>query len=476
MTFLSNSFDPQNVGLIHFIGIGGIGMSGIAEIMHAHGYQIQGSDLNENGNVRRLRDKGMKVFVGHNADNLGAAAVVVISSAIKKNNPELIAARAKFLPIVRRAEMLGELMRNKRAIGVGGTHGKTTTTSMVATLFDAASLDPTVINGGIINAYGTNARLGSSDWMVVETDESDGSFMKLPSTITIVTNMDAEHLDYYKDFDSIKRAYTSFIEQIPFYGFAVLCIDHPEVQALAARIEDRRVITYGLSAQADVRAVNLKTDSSGAAFDVHFSSRTQEKTKIIENIRLPLIGLHNVQNCLAALAVGWQLGFEDKVLREGLASFEGVKRRFTKTGQVNDITIIDDYAHHPTEIKATLRAALQARGPSQKTIAVLQPHRYSRLHSLFEDFCTSFNDADIVIVADVYPAGEDPIEGADKNALVAGLHAHGMRNIHALEGPDALAPLIQELASSGDYVICLGAGSVSQWAYALPKQLEEIKA
>lgn len=465
-------FNPEDVGLIHFVGIGGIGMSGIAEILHARGYQVQGSDLNENGNVVRLREKNIQINIGHKAENLGLAKVVVISSAIKKDNPEVSAARKKYLPVVRRAEMLGELMRGKRAVGVGGTHGKTTTTSMVASLFDEAKLDPTVINGGIINAYGTNARLGSSDWMVVETDESDGSFTKLPSTIAIVTNMDPEHLDHYKSFEAVKKAYASFIEQIPFYGFAVLCIDHPEVQTLAARIQDRRIITYGLSRQADVRAVNLTMDSNGSRFDVHFTSRAEKDTQIITDFHLPIIGQHNVQNCLAALAVGWQLGFSEDVLRKGICKFEGVKRRFTKTGEVNGITIIDDYAHHPTEINATLKAATQAREDNKKTIAVMQPHRYSRLHDLFEDFCTCFNDADIVIVADVHGAGEQPIEGATRDALVEGLRAHGQRDVHALSAPEDLALLIKSLASSGDYVICLGAGSISGWAYALPDQLQ----
>ncbi len=468
-------FTPLNVGLIHFVGIGGIGMSGIAEILHTLGYKVQGSDLTDNANARRLRGMGLSIMIGHKAENIGNAAIVVISSAVKKDNPEVIAAREAFLPIVRRAEMLGELMRLKWAVGVGGTHGKTTTTSMIATLFDEAGLNPTVINGGIINTYGTNARLGSGDWMVVETDESDGSFTKLPATICIVTNMDPEHLDHYKTFDAVRRAYDTFVENIPFYGFAVLCIDHPEVQAMVARIKDRKIITYGLSPQADVRAVNIKASPDGSTFDVHFTCRKTDQTTTLAQLFLPVIGLHNVQNVLSALAVGWQLGLTHDVMRSALSKFEGVKRRFTRTGCVKGITVVDDYAHHPIEIKATLQAALQAKGEKGRVIAVMQPHRYSRLSSLMAEFCTCFNDADCVIIADVHPAGESPIEGANKEALVEGLRAHGHREAIALPSPQALAQTVSELASEGDYVICLGAGTISAWAHALPNELEVLK-
>lgn len=471
---LSHDFNPLDVGMIHFVGIGGIGMSGIAEILHNLGYKVQGSDLSENANVRRLRDKGIPVAIGHTAENLGEAAVVVISSAVKKDNPEVVAARAALLPVVRRAEMLGELMRLKWSVGVGGTHGKTTTTSMVATLFDEAGLDPTVINGGIINAYGTNARLGTGEWMVVETDESDGSFTKLPATICIVTNMDPEHLDHYKDFDAVRKAYDTFVENIPFYGFAVLCIDHPEVQAMVARVQDRKIITYGFSPQADVRAVNIEAKPDGSRFDINLTCRKSGTTTTMKGFHLPIIGMHNVQNVLAALSVGWQLGFDEATMRRALTKFEGVKRRFTRTGTARGITIVDDYAHHPVEIAATLKAAVQAKGDKGKVIAVMQPHRYSRLSSLFTEFCTCFNDADCVLVADVYPAGEQPIEGASKEALVEGLRAHGHREAHALSDPKLLAAAVDELADEGDYVICLGAGTVSTWAHALPSQLEEI--
>ncbi|MDR3424530.1 MAG: UDP-N-acetylmuramate--L-alanine ligase [Alphaproteobacteria bacterium] len=467
-------FSPQSIGTIHFVGIGGIGMSGIAEILHNLGYKVQGSDQNDNANVKRLRDKGIAIYIGHKAENVADANVVVISSAVKRDNVEVVAARAAFLPIVRRAEMLGELMRLKWAVAVGGTHGKTTTTSMIAGMFEAAQLDPTVINGGIINAYGTNARLGGSEWMVVESDESDGSFTKLPATVAIVTNIDPEHMDHYHTFDAVRRAYETFVTNIPFYGFAVLCVDHPEVQELVSRVQDRKIVTYGFSPQADVRAINVEAKPNGTRFDVVATDRRADRSRVIEGFFLPVIGRHNVQNSLAAISVGLQLGFADPVLRSALAKFESVKRRFTRTGVVNGITIIDDYGHHPVEIAATLKAALQAKGESGRIIAVMQPHRYSRLSSLFGDFCKTFNDADSVIVADVYAAGEQPIEGATQDALVEGLRAHGHRDVYALRDPKDLAPMIADLAQPGDYVICLGAGTISAWAYALPEELGTI--
>jgi len=468
------NFSPLAVGVIHFVGIGGIGMSGIAEILHHLGYQVQGSDLADNANVKRLREKGVAIAIGHRTENLGEAGVVVISSAVKKDNPEVIAARAAMIPVVRRAEMLGELMRLKWSVGVGGTHGKTTTTSMVATLFDEEGLDPTVINGGIINAYGTNARLGSGEWMVVETDESDGSFTKLPATITIVTNIDPEHLDHYGSFDAVRQAYTAFIENIPFYGFAVLCLDHPEVQALVAKIQDRKIVTYGFSPQADVRAINIEAKPEGSNFDVQFTDRKTGQSKKMVGFHLPVIGLHNIQNMLAALTVAWQLGFNEEAMGRAVKKFEGVKRRFTRTGTAGGITVVDDYAHHPTEIATTLKAAVQAKSEKAKIIAVVQPHRYSRLAHLFTEFCTCFNDADTVIVADVYAAGEQPIEGANKESLVTGLRAHGHREVMALASPEALASTVAGLAHSGDFVICLGAGDISRWAVALPSELEAL--
>ncbi len=470
----NRNFSPLSIGMIHFTGIGGIGMSGIAEILHNLGYSVQGSDLADNANVKRLRTLGIKVMIGHKAENLGEASVVVVSSAVKRDNPEVLAARSALLPIVRRAEMLGELMRLKWSVAVAGTHGKTTTTSLVASLFDAAGLDPTVINGGIINAYGTNARLGAGEWMVVETDESDGSFTKLPSTIAIVTNIDPEHMDHYKDFAAVRRAYDTFVQNIPFYGFAVLGVDHPEVQEMIARIEDRKIITYGFSPQADVRAIHCEAGPDGTRYDVCFTDRKTDTTQTIKGFFLPVIGQHNVQNSLAAIAVGHRLGFSEQVLRAAFAKFSGVKRRFTRTGTINGITIVDDYGHHPVEIAATLKAALQAKGGQGKIIAVMQPHRYSRLSSLFADFCKCFNDADAVIVSDVYAAGEAPIDGASRDALVEGLRAHGHRGVYELSDPKLLAAMIAEMAAPNDYVVCLGAGTITAWAHALPAELETL--
>ena len=464
---------PRNIGPVHFVGIGGIGMSGIAEILHNLGYQVQGSDLADNYNVKRLREAGVHVAIGHVAENLGEAAVIVVSSAVKADNPEVVAARARQLPIVRRAEMLGELMRLKWSVAVGGTHGKTTTTSLVAALLDAAGFDPTVSNGGIINNYGTNARLGAGDWMVVEADESDGTFTKLPATIAIVTNMDAEHLDFYGSVEAMNRAFEQFVENIPFYGFAVLCLDHPVVQAMIGRIDDRRIVTYGLSPQADVRALDIAIDPSGASYDVVISARGTTSERLIRGLRLPMMGEHNVQNSLAAIAVAHEMGADDDTIRKALAGFGGVKRRFTRTGEVDGIIVIDDYGHHPVEIAAVLRAARAAtRG---KVIAVVQPHRYTRLAQLFEEFCTCFNDADRVIVADVYAAGEAPIEGVNRDRLVEGLIGHGHRHVLALPGPADLAAMVDSLAAPGDLVVCLGAGNITQWAQALPDELARLR-
>jgi len=461
---------PFDIGAVHFVGIGGIGMSGIAEVMHNLGYQVQGSDLSENANVQRLRGMGVSVVMGHAADNLGDAKVVVISSAVQNDNPEVQAARTRLVPVVRRAEMLAELMRLKWSIAVAGTHGKTTTTSLVAALLDAANLDPTVINGGIINAYGTNARLGGGRWMVVEADESDGTFVKLPATAAVVTNIDPEHLNFFGDFDRLRAAFQAFIENIPFYGFAALCLDHPEVQAMVGRISDRRLITYGMSPQSDVRASELSFDAGGSHFHVETSERVRGGARRLDDMRLPMPGRHNVQNALATVAIAAELAIPDDVTRTALAGFSGVKRRFTKTGTVGGVTIIDDYGHHPVEIAAVLAAARQST--DGRVIAVVQPHRYTRLQDLFEDFCTCFNQADTVIVADVYAAGEEPIEGASQAALVEGLRNHGHRHAMALESPDKLAQVIAEIASDGDMVICLGAGSITQWANALPGELE----
>jgi UDP-N-acetylmuramate--alanine ligase len=463
---------PLTIGTIHFVGIGGIGMSGIAEVLKNLGYSVRGSDIADSANVKRLRNLGIPVEIGHRAENLADAAVVVISSAVKKDNPEVQAARAAFIPVVRRAEMLGELMRLRWSIAIGGTHGKTTTTSMVGALLEHAGLDPTVINGGIINAYGTNTRLGSGDWMVVEADESDGTFVKLPACIAIVTNIDAEHLDFYGTFDGVRAAFDHFVQNIPFYGFAALCIDHPEVQAMIPRVSDRRIVTYGFSPQADVRAVNVETSPAGARYDVVFGDRMVGEPRTVEGFTLPMFGLHNVENSLAAIAVGNEMGIADDVLRSALARFSGVKRRFTKTGESNGVTVIDDYGHHPVEIAAVLKAARTAG--TGRTIAVVQPHRYSRLASLFEEFCSCFNDADEVIVADVYAAGEAPIEGADRDALVEGLRLRGHKHVSALSSPEELPALVHSTAQPGDLVVCLGAGNITAWANALPGELDRL--
>ncbi len=464
---------PLDIGTIHFVGIGGIGMSGIAEVMHNLGYVVRGSDQSESANVKRLRELGIAVTVGHAAPNLADAAVVVMSSAIKADNPEIVAARERFIPVVRRAEMLAELMRLKWCIAVGGTHGKTTTTSMMAALLDAAQYDPTVINGGIINAWGTNARLGAGEWMVVEADESDGTFVKLPATIACVTNMDPEHLDFYGTFDAAKRAYQTFIENIPFYGSAILCIDHPEVQAMVGRISDRRIVTYGFSAQADVRATNIKLSPSGSEYDVVISDRITGASETIEKLRLPMLGQHNVQNSLAAVAASREMGIDQKVLRRALGEFKGVRRRFTRVGEGAGITVIDDYGHHPVEIAAVLAAARSAY--SGRVIAVVQPHRFTRLRDLFEEFCSCFNDADTVIVADVYPAGEQPIAGIHRDALVTALRSRGHRHVVALESPDHLSGVVADIGRPGDLVVCLGAGSITNWAQLLPLQLAEAR-
>src|SRR5213080_244768 len=463
---------PRDMGPIHFIGIGGIGMSGIAEVMINLGYTVQGSDASDSANVKRLRDKGAKIAIVHSAGALGDAEVVVVSTAIKRDNPELTAARARRLPVVRRTEMLAELMRLKRCVAIAGTHGKTTTTSLVAALVDAGGFDPTVINGGIINAYGTNARLGAGDWMVVEADESDGTFLKLPADVAIVTNVDPEHLDHFKTFDAVQDAFRSFVENVPFYGFAVMCIDHPVVQTIVGKIEDRRIITYGENPQADARLTDLSANGGGSRFKVAFRDRKTGAAHEIADLVLPMPGRHNALNATAAIAVAHELRLSDDIIRKALASFGGVRRRFTKTGEWNGVTIIDDYGHHPVEIAAVLKAARQST--NGKIIAVVQPHRFTRLQSPFGDFCTCFNDADTVIVADVYPAGGAPIPGIDPDNFVLGFRAHGHREVTPLQNSADLAGLVRDIAGRGDFVVCLGAGNITQWAYALPGELKAL--
>jgi UDP-N-acetylmuramate--alanine ligase len=456
---------PFDIGPVHFTGIGGIGMSGIAEIMLRLGYRVQGSDAKASANTERLEALGATIFIGHDGGHIGGASAVVYSTAIKHDNPELAAARDSRIPLVRRAEMLAELMRLQFSVAVGGTHGKTTTTSLVAALLDAGGLDPTVVNGGIINAYGANAKVGKGDWIVVEADESDGTFLRLRSTVAVVTNIDPEHLDHYGDFEAMKAAFQGFIENVPFFGFSVVCNDDANVREIAARIENRRLVTYGFQEGAHLRAVNVALDSAGAAFDVEIGAGER-----IEALTLPIVGRHNVLNAVAALAVARELGVSKDAIRAGLAGFAGVRRRFTTVGEVGGVRIIDDYGHHPVEIASVLSAARAVTGG--RVIAIVQPHRYTRLRDLFEAFCACFADADLVVVADVYPAGEAAIEGIDREALVKGLRRAGCMGVVDLETPADLPGLIAGEARAGDLVVFLGAGDITAWAHALPGQLE----
>ena len=464
---------PREIGPIHFVGIGGIGMSGIAEVLLNLGFVVTGSDLAASDATERLTRLGATIALGHHADRVGPRTdVVVISSAVRFSNPEVVRARELKTPVIPRAEMLAELMRMKTGLAVAGTHGKTTTTSLLATLLDAGGLDPTVINGGIINAYGSNARLGAGDWMVVEADESDGTFLKLPSDVVIVTNIDPEHLDHFKTFEAIQDAFRNFVENVPFYGFAVMCTDHPVVQSLVGKIEDRRIITYGENPQADARLTDLSANGGGSRFKVAFRDRKTGAAHEIADLVLPMPGRHNALNATAAIAVAHELRLSDDTIRKALASFGGVRRRFTKTGEWNGVTIIDDYGHHPVEIAAVLKAAREST--NGKIVAVVQPHRFTRLQSLFEEFCTCFNDADAVVVADVYPAGEAPIAGIDRDHFVLGLRAHGHREVIPLQKSADLAGVVRGIAGRGDFVVCLGAGNITQWAYTLPGELKAL--
>lgn len=470
-----------DIGTLHFVGVGGIGMSGIATLLAELGYDVQGSDMAESANVARLRDQGIRVAIGHQGAHIKnekgeLPAAVVISSAIKSDNPELKAARAAKVPVVQRAEMLAELMRLKSSVAVAGTHGKTTTTSMVGQMLDTAGLDPTVVNGGIVNAYGTNTRFGQSQWMVVEADESDGSFIRLPSTVAVVTNMDPEHMDHYGSFENVKDAYRRFVLNLPFHGYALLCIDHPEVQSLAAQVSDRKIITYGFNPQADIRAENIRSDENGSVFDVVFAGWINEngQEERIKDVHLSMLGKHNVQNSLVSIGVAKEMGVDVATMKKALSNFGGVKRRFTKTGEAQGVVVIDDYAHHPVEIDVVLKTARSAVDKNGgQVIAVMQPHRYSRLQDLYPEFCRCFNDADHVIVSDVYEAGESPIDGVDKHYLVEGLKTHGHRSAQALLEKGDLPRLLGDIAQSGDYVIFMGAGDITKWAYQMPDQLEE---
>jgi UDP-N-acetylmuramate--alanine ligase len=464
---------PTDIGIVHFVGIGGIGMSGIAEVMHNLGYQVQGSDIADSYVIDGLRQRGIKVMIGHNADNLGDAAVVVTSTAVKAGNPERDAALERRIPLVRRAEMLAELMRLKHTVAVAGTHGKTTTTSLIAAMLDHGGIDPTVINGGIINSYGSNARLGASDWMVVEADESDGSFLRLDGTLAVVTNIDPEHLDHYGDFDAIKNAFVEFVENVPFYGAAIMCLDHPEVQAILPKIRDRRIITYGFSAQADIRGENVTPHPGGNSFDVVVRAR-DGSLRTIPNIQLPMPGRHNVQNALAAVAVGLEMGMSDAAIAHGFDKFGGVKRRFTKVGEVDGVTIIDDYGHHPVEIRAVLSAARE--GAQGRVIAVAQPHRFTRLRDHMDDFQQAFNDADMVFITPVYAAGEGAIDGIDAAALVHGIKARGHRSAATVADADDLARKLAEVVQGNDIVVCLGAGDITKWAAGLADAIKAVRA
>ena len=468
---ISSPAGLRSFGCVHIVGIGGIGMSGIAEVMHVMGYEVQGSDLGDNANTRRLRDMGLKIAVGHAAENIDGAGVVTVSSAVAADNAEIVAARENHIPVVRRAEMLAELMRLKPCITIAGTHGKTTTTSLTAAMLDAAGLDPTVINGGIINAYGTNARLGQGEWMVVEADESDGTFVRLPATIGIVTNIDPEHLDHYGDFDGLRAAFDSYIANIPFYGVGIVCLDHPEVQALVGRVADRRLITYGLSEQADLRALNIREDGLKQYFDIIYRDRRIDSDMQITDLCLPMAGKHNLQNALAAIAAGLELGASADTIAKALADFSGVKRRFSSVGEVGDnIRIFDDYAHHPVEIEAVLESARAVS--NGRVIAVMQPHRFTRLRDLFNEFCACMNGADSVLLLPVYEAGETAIDGINSEALAEGLRSHGHRHVVSLAANDGLPDALADILQAEDVVICMGAGSISQLANELPQKLE----
>ncbi|WP_435418315.1 UDP-N-acetylmuramate--L-alanine ligase [Parerythrobacter aurantius] len=464
---------PTDIGIVHFVGIGGIGMSGIAEVMHNLGYTVQGSDIAEGASVERLRARGIKVMIGHVAGNVENASVIVTSTAVRRTNPEVAYALENRIPVVRRAEMLAELMRLKSTVAIAGTHGKTTTTSMIAALLDAGGVDPTVINGGIIEQYGSNARLGDSDWMVVEADESDGSFLRLDGTIAVVTNIDPEHLDHYGDFDGVKRAFVEFIHNVPFYGAAILCIDHPEVQAVIAQVRDRRVVTYGFSLQADICGVNIRPEGGGNLFDVIVRQRGEEDRRIAD-VRLPMPGRHNVQNALAAIAVAIEMGCSDETIQSGFASFGGVRRRFTRAGEVDGVTIIDDYGHHPVEIASVLAAAREAT--VGKVHAVAQPHRYTRLRDLMDEFQSCFNEADAVYVTPVYPAGEEPIEGVSAETLVEGIKRRGHRHAATVADQAELARVLAENVEPGDLVVCLGAGDITRWAAGLADAIRQERA
>ncbi len=459
---------PDEVGAVHFVGVGGIGMSGIAAVLRNLGYEVQGSDIAESPSLEELRQIGVRVAVGHDAANLGEARAVVVSSAVPAGNPELAAARERGIPVVRRAEMLAELMRFKRNIAVSGTHGKTTTTSMAAAVLDRAGLSPTVINGGVISSYGSTARLGDGEWMVVEADESDGSFLHLPPTVAVVTSIDPEHMEHYPDVAALESAFASFAQSVPFYGSVVYCADHPAAKRVVGAVAGRRLVSYGTGEDADVRAVNLRPADGGTEFDIEARDADGGR-RTIEGLHLPMPGRHNVLNAAAAVAAGIEAGVADGVFPDALAAYRGVGRRFTRVGAAAGVEVVDDYAHHPAEIAATLAAAREVcRG---RIVAVHQPHRYSRLECLYGEFCSCFDGADAVVIADVYAAGETPRSGWDRGRLVEGIRAHGHPQVEPLSAPEELAGVVRRLARPGDLVLCMGAGSITHWAKALPCEL-----
>ena len=465
--------EPDKVGLFHVVGIGGIGMSAIAEVMHTRGFHVQGSDLKDGANLARLRAKGISCLIGHDPANIDGASYLVISSAVKPGNPEFEAARERGIPIIRRAEMLAELMRPCATVSITGTHGKTTTTSLVADVFKAAKLDPTVITGGIINAWGSNARIGKGKWMVVEADESDGTFLKLPTQIGVITNIDPEHMDYWPSLDALHLAFSQFIEAIPFYGLAVACIDHPVVRELLAKLggaaNGRRTVTYGVARDADIRLINLRPDHNSIIFDADIGPGVKGGARKLEDLTLPVLGHYNALNALGALAASIEAGISDELIRSAFASFSGVKRRFSRAGDWQGVAIYDDYAHHPVEIAAVLRAARMAG--NGRILAVLEPHRYTRLQSLFNEFSACLDDADIVVVTPVYSAGEAPIPGIDRDELAASLRRHGHPQVMTVDDEQGLVETIASIAKSGDLVVGLGAGTITDWINALPSRL-----
>ncbi len=467
---------PSKIGTFHIIGIGGIGMSAIAEILMDKGYSVQGSDQKDSANVKRLRTKGVRVFIGHDAVNLVGARQIVISSAVKDGNPELEAARNRGLPIIRRAEMLAELMRLYSTISVTGTHGKTSTTSIIAHILTSAGVDPTVITGGIIQDWGTNARLGNGPWMVVEADESDGTFVRLPSQIGVVTNADPEHLDYFGSVGKMNAAYEDFMRNVPFYGLLIACVDHPVVAEMITKLDlrrdGRRLFTYGRSQNADIRLVSMTAEGAAIILDVELGARvTGEAPRRLSGLRLNAPGLHNAMNALAAIGVAIATGVNDENIRTALANYSGVKRRFQLTGQWNGVSIFDDYAHHPVEIASVLEAA--RAGAKGRVVAVFEPHRYSRIRSLYADFCSCFKNADSVIVAPLYTAGESPVDGIDQHTIAEGIRKAGHGSVLAIDDPRELTTLIQRYGKAGDMVICVGAGTSTEWANALPLWLGE---